>query len=299
MSNGHNHFIANSATPAVFVFDPVSGDAVSLNGGASQLIERIGLSGAPRLTLATIERCIVGRANIRSPIVVSHGHQNASSELRRECRRADGSVLALSRVWAPGQSTMLVVEDLTVAVQEYRRGRVWDMMVAHMARTEGATAMLETALRVFCLLSRSARGEIWLPEDGALVRRSLRASSQSVAGSSASRLKSADDSIIGQAWLTGKTIRATNRIAIPMHAGQRLVALLVLDVSPSCPSDHLAFALIESLAPLLGFALLAARQGEELSTMKTADTQMVGARVVRNAARSKRPHVVPSLRAAG
>jgi hypothetical protein len=220
--------------------------------------------------------------------------------LRRECRRADGSVLALSRVWAPGQNTMLVVEDLTVAVQESRRRRVWEMMVAHMARAEGVAATLDTALRIFRLLTRSMRGEIWLPEDGALVRRSLRASPQNIAGSSVSRLKSADDSVIGQAWLTGNTIRAKNRIAIPMHAGQRLVALLVLDASPVCPGEHLAFSLIESLAPSFGLALLAARQGEELSTMKAAHTQMEsGPRVVRNAGRSKHPHAVASLRAAG
>jgi hypothetical protein len=298
MSNRQSS-IANSTTPAVFVFDPDSGNAVSLNGGASRLVESIGLSNAPRLTLATIERSIAGGAKAGSPVVVSHGRENTSSELRRECRRADGSVLALSRVWAPGQNTMLVVEDLTVAVQEARRRRVWETMIAHMARAEGVAATLDTALRIFCLLTRSPRGEIWLPEEGALVCRSLRASPQSVAGSSVSRLKSADDSIVGQAWLTGKAIRATNRIAIPMHAGQRLVALLVLDASSSCPSDHLAFDLIESLAPLFGFALLAARQGEDLSTMKAADTQMDGARVVRNAARSKRPHVVASLRAAG
>jgi hypothetical protein len=295
----------HSTAPAVFVFDPATGDAVSLNSGAVQLVERFGLSAAPRLTLAAIERGVIAGAKTKSHPIVSHGLAGSASELRRECRRADGSVLALSRVWAPGSSTMLVIEDMTAAEQERRRQRIWQMMVDHLDKIEQVAPALDKALRIFCLLSRSPGGEVWMPvsEGTGLIRRSMRTSSLTVSGAaSASRLKSPDDSIVGQAWSTGKTIYTANRVAIPMHAGSTLVSILVLDASPACPSDYLAFALLENLAPVLGLALLTIRQGEELLTLRTASVKSSnaeGARVTRSGARAKAVHVVTSLRAAG
>jgi hypothetical protein len=283
----------------------VTGDAVSLNSGAVQLIERIGLSAAPRLTLAAIERKVIAGAKTKSHGIVSHGLAGSASELRRECRRADGSVMALSRVWAPGSSTMLVVEDMTAAEQERRRHRIWQIMVAYLDKIEQVVPALDKALRIFCLLSRSPGGEVWMPaSDGpGLVRRSMRISPLTLSGAaSASRLKCPDDSIVGQAWATGKTVCTANRVAIPMHAGSTLVSILVLDASPACPSDYLLFALLESLAPAFGLALLTIRQGEELSTMKAAEAKasnIGGARVARNGAQPKPVHVVRSMRAAG
>jgi hypothetical protein len=295
----------HSTAPAVFVFDPATGDAVSLNSGAVQLVERFGLSAAPRLTLAAIERGVIAGAKTKSHPIISHGLAGSASELRRECRRADGSVLALSRVWAPGSSTMLVIEDMTTAEQERRRQRIWQMVVAHMAQTGEVAKVLDKALRMFCLLSRSPGGEVWLPvsEGTGLIRRSMRISPLTVAGAaSAARLKSPDESIVGQAWSTGKTIYTANRVAIPMHAGNTLVSILVLDASPACPSDYLAFSLIESLAPTFGLALLTIRQGEELLTLRTAgakSSNAEGARITRSGVRAKPVHVVASLRAAG
>lgn len=289
--------------PAVFVFDPATGDAVSLNSGAVQLIDRFGLAAAPRLTLAAIERSVMAGAKTKSYPIVSRGLAKAASELRRECRRLDGSVLALSRVWAPGTSTMLVVEDLTIAMQEHRRRRIWNMMVTHLAEMEDVTRVTDKALRTFCLLSRSSSGEIWLLEDDVLVRRSSRSPSMAASTpAQALRKKSADDSVVGQAWASGKTIHVANQVAIPMFAGTTLVAILALEASPACASDLLAFALIESLAPLFGLALLTIRHGEELSAAKPLtpkSSRVESERMGRSAARPKNTNVLATLRAAG
>jgi hypothetical protein len=289
----------HSISPAVFVFDPVTGDVVSLNNGAVQLVERFDLAAASRLTLAAIERSIVAGAKTKSHPMSTQGLAEGASELRRICRRPEGSVLALSRIWAPGSSTMLVIEDMTAAEQERRRARVWRMIAAGMARLDGATAKLDRALRAFCLLSRSTGGEMWVAEGNGFVRRAVRTSSVAV---SAPRMKSADDSIVGQAWAKGETIRAGNRVAVPMFAGTALAAILVLDVAPAFAGAGVALSLIESLASLFGMALVAIRQGEELSTMKSAALRASdgeGARSGRAAARAKNVHVVSSLRAAG
>ena len=294
-------FIQTSA-PAVFVFDPATGDAVSLNSGAVRLIERFGLAAAPRLTLAAIERGVMVGAKTRNCPLAGQDHAVAASELRRECLLPDGSLLALSRVWAPGTSTMLVIEDLTLAMQDHRRQRIWNMMVAHMASTEDVATVLDKALRVFCLLSRSPGGEVWLAEDGVLIRRSARSSSRAVAdGASAARKTSPDDSVVGQVWVKGKPVYAAHRVAIPMFAGTALVAVLALDASPACASDLLAFTLIESLAPLFGLALLTLRQGEELAaaakTPRIEGKSIASSRPRRSAGRTKAAHAM-SLRAA-
>lgn len=291
----------NTSAPAVFVFDPTTGDAVSLNSGAVRLIERFGLDAAPRLTLATIERGVMAGAKTKSCPVAEQDHAAVASELRRECRLPDGSLLALSRVWAPGASTMLVIEDLTLAMQDHRRQRIWNMMVAHMACTADVATVLDKALRIFCLLSRSPGGEIWLVEDGALARRSARSSPRAVAdGASAARKTSPDDSIVGQVWSGGKAVYAAHRVAMPLFAGKKLVAVLALDASPACASDLLAFSLIESLAPFFGLALLTIRQGEELAAQAKAP-RIVGKNIAssrpRRSAETKPVHAM-SLRAA-
>lgn len=292
-----------TAAPAVFVFDPATGDAVSLNSGAIRLIERFGLAAAPRLTLAAIERGVMAGAKTKSCPVTSQDHAVAASELRRECFLPDGSLLALSRVWAPGTSTMLVIEDLTVAMQDHRRQRIWNMIVAYMASTDDVTTVLNKALRIFCLLSRSPGGEVWLTEGDMLVRRSARCSSRAVADGASARKKSPDDSIVGQAWASGRAVYAAHQVAIPMFAGTVLVAVLALDASPACASDLLAFTLIENLAPLFGLALLTIRRGEELAAA-AKPTRIEGANIEtsrsrRGTAQAENVHVMTLLRAVG
>lgn len=296
----------SAAAPAVFVFDPETGEATSMNSGAVELISRFDLNKAPRLSLATIERGVMAGGKVKSDPVVTDGLVDSASELRRVCRGQDGSVLALSRIWAPGSSTMLVVEDMTAAEQDRRRRRIWDMMVSHMASSGNVATVLEKALRIFCLLSGSPSGEVWMPEGSALVRSAIRVSKNAVkSGTGVARLKTADDSVVGRAWSGREPIYADNRVAIPIHAGETLVAVLVLDASPTCTSDYLAFSLIEGLAPLFGLALFVFRQSEELQALRIqASAVNDGVKVPRKASQAKlsRPKamsVVEGMRAAG
>lgn len=295
---------ADAIAQAVFVFDPATGDAVSMNSGAAALIQRFSLDKAPRLSLATIERGVMAEGKIKIEPTVTDGLIGEASELRRVCRHNDGSVLALSRVWAPGSSTMLVVEDLTAAEQERRRRRIWDMLVSNLARSENVSTVLAKALRIFCLLSRSPSGEVWLTEGEALTRRSVRVSPQTVSEmtSSTARLKSADDSLVGRVWSSEKPIYEESRVAMPIHAGDKLVAVLVLGASPSCPSDYMVFSLIESLAPLFGLALFIFRQSEAMQTLRARlgdGVQIESSRSASASSRAKPMGVVAGMRAAG
>ncbi|MGV8997322.1 MAG: GAF domain-containing protein [Parvibaculaceae bacterium] len=291
-----------AAAPAVFVFDPATGNAMSMNTGAIDLISRFGLDKAPRLSLAVIERGIMADGKTKSEPVLTDGLGNGTSELRRICRRSDGSVLALSRVWAPGSSTMLVVEDMTAAEQDRRRRRIWDMMVSKLSQSENVATVLTKALRIFCLLSRSPSGEIWLSEGSALTRRSMRMSKDHVGTTqTASRLKSADDSLVGRAWSSEKPVYDESRVALPIHAGERLVAVLVLGASPHCPSDYMVFSLIEGLAPLFGLALFIFRQSEEMQGLRAqmSDAAPIESSRARSSTRPKPMSVVAGMRAAG
>ena len=296
----------SAAAPAVFVFDPETGEATSMNSGAVELISRFDLDKAPRLSLATIERGVMAGGKVKSEPVVTDGLVDSASELRRIYRGQDGSVLALSRIWAPGSSTMLVIEDMTAAEQDRRRRRIWNMMVSHMASSGNVVTVLEKALRIFCLLSGSPSGEVWMPEASALVRSAMRVSQSVVKnGSGIARLKKADDSVVGRAWSSNQPIYADNRVAIPIHAGDTLVAVLALDASPTCASDYLAFSLIEGLAPLFGLALFVFRQSEELQALRiNASAMKDGAPIPQKVAKGKgsllKPmSVVEGMRAVG
>ncbi len=292
-----------SAAPAVFIFDPATGDVMSMNSGAVGLIARFGLDRTPRLTLASIERGVMAEGKVRTEPTITEGLVDSASELRRVCRRPDGSVIALSRVWAPGLTTMLVIEDMTAAEQERRRRRIWDMMVSHLAQSGNVAAVLTKALRIFCLLSASSSGEVWLPEGKALIRRSMRVSAQAAGDiATTSRLKGPDDSAVGRAWSGGKPVYDEARVALPIHAGDKLVAVLVLGTVPSRPSDYMVLSLIESLAPLFGLALFVFRQSEELQSLRlqVEDRVVFGdPRVEPSRQHIKPMSVVAGMRAAG
>ncbi|MDO8288258.1 MAG: hypothetical protein Q7T44_03465 [Parvibaculum sp.] len=291
-----------AVAPAVFVFDPVTGNAMSMNLGAVDLIGRLGLDKAPRLSLAVIERGIMADGKTKSEPAVMDGLGNGASELRRVCRRSDGSVMAISRVWAPGSSTMLVVEDMTAAEQDRRRRRIWDMMVANLARSENVGTVLTKALRIFCLLSRSTGGEIWLQEGTALVRRSMRVSKDSVSDTqTVAHLKFADDSLVGRAWSAEKSVYDEGRVAFPIHVGDKLVAVLMLEASPTCPGDCMALSLIEGLAPLFGLALFIVRQSEEMQglRMQLDDGAQIQSSRLRATTHVKPMGAVAGMRAAG
>ncbi|MES1989884.1 MAG: GAF domain-containing protein [Pseudomonadota bacterium] len=303
MNTNATHPMSSAVAPAVFVFDPATGNAMSMNSGAVVLTARFGLDKASRLSLAVIERGIMADGKTKSDPVLIDGLGNATSELRRICRRSDGSVMALSRVWAPGSSTMLVVEDMTAAEQDRRRRRIWDMMVSKLSQSENVATVLTKALRIFCLLSRSPSGEIWLQEGTALARRSMRVSKDHVSATqTAARLKSADDSLVGRAWSSEEPVYEDNRVALPIHAGDRLVAVLVLGASPTCASDYMVFALIEGLAPLFGLALFIFRQSEEMQGLRAQisdDVPIESSRARNSTSRAKPMSVVAGMRTAG
>lgn len=292
----------SSAPSAVFVFDQTTGQAMSMNGGAVAILSRFKLDKADRLSLAVIERGVMAKAHTTCEPAVTEGLMGEASELRRVARQADGSVFALSRVWAPGMNTMLVIEDITAAAQAVRRQRVWNMVASRMASSEGLAEALSEALQVFCLLTASSCGEVWLADAKGLMRRSMHTSAQTAsrASATASRLTSPDDGAVGRAWSQEVSQRVGKQVAIPVHAGRALVAVLAFDMSARRPSERMALSLIESLAPMFGLTLAALRDRDALRAVaaghsaKLEDTS-VGHRPSRVAA----PSVSVDLHVAG
>ncbi len=73
-----------------------------MNAATVDLLSRFKLDKADRLSLAVIERGIMADARTTTDPAVSDGLLGEAAELCRVARQPDGSVLVLSRVWAPG-----------------------------------------------------------------------------------------------------------------------------------------------------------------------------------------------------
>lgn len=293
---------ALSVPSAVFVFDQTTGEAMSMNGAAIKLLSRFKLGHADRLSLAVVERAVMADAHTTCDPAVTEGLMGEAAELRRVARQPDGSVLAVSRVWAPGMNAMLVVEDITAAAQDARRQRVWDMLAPRMEKSDNFAEALSRALQVFCRLTASSCGEVWLSDAKGLMRRSMHLSAQaaSKASATASRLKSPDQSAVGRAWSSETPHRVGKQAAIPVHAGGVLVAVLAFDISSGALSGPMALSLIESLVPMFGLTLVNLR-ARDFSRATAAglgnDAEDVG--VARRKPRAKASNQSTEMRVAG
>lgn len=154
-----------SAPPCVFAFDPDTGRLVSYNDSAATLLAMLELPEPELATLSAVEKRLARSGRVEAV------HEPANSvqpqyELRKVCKRPDGTVLKLSRIWGPGANTILIIEDCTLLVQSERRMRLAQILIDRMARAEGLNEAIARLLRGIGLYTGWPYAEAWIVRDG-------------------------------------------------------------------------------------------------------------------------------------
>ena len=148
--------------PAVFVFDPDTGQLVSRNATAVAWLANAGDSSSERMTLSMVERLLIaGGKAVTLPSASESGDDN--HELRRRCRRPDGTELALTRVWGPGSNTILIAADITESVREDRQLRFAQAIIDRLMKSTTLGGALDVLLHIVSLYSGWPYAEAWLP----------------------------------------------------------------------------------------------------------------------------------------
>ena len=155
-----------SAPPSVFAFDPDTGRLVSHNDSAAILLAMLELPEPEQVTLSAVERRLAQSGHVE-PVSGPVESDQPQYELRKVCRRPDGTVLKLSRIWGPGANTILIIEDCTLPVQSERRMRLAQILIDRMARAGNLNEAVTALLRGIGLYTGWPYAEAWLVRDGA------------------------------------------------------------------------------------------------------------------------------------
>jgi hypothetical protein len=102
----------NDVSLSVFMFSQTNGRLMSLNTTAKTLLIELQVDGKEPLTLASVERHITTGGEVTSATLPTETG-GGTKELYRACRRQDGTMLKMSRIWSPDSNTVLVVEKET------------------------------------------------------------------------------------------------------------------------------------------------------------------------------------------
>lgn len=138
-------------SPAVFVFDPANGQLVSQNASAGELLQALGWTEGDAPTLSGIEKRIANGGKVISIPQRREKMDEQHFELRRRCRRPDGSEFILTRIWTPGSSTTLIAADITRQVQEERQLRFAQAVIDRIMRSNSLQHALDAVLRLILL----------------------------------------------------------------------------------------------------------------------------------------------------
>lgn len=258
--------------PAVFVFDPDTGQLVSRNATAVAWLANAGDSASERMTLSMVERLLIagGRA-VTLPGASESGDDN--HELRRRCRRPDGTELALTRVWGPGSNTILIAADITESVREDRQLRFAQAVIDRLMKSTTLGGALDVLLHIVSLYSGWPYAEAWLPRSGRLTRKAARV----WPCTKESDAESGTSGTAAEAWRSGQIIyRAKSdspgethgHVAIPLKANDETIAVLVFGFERSHPRDQLTLEVLDGVSERLGMALKCRVSGEEAKSAR-------------------------------
>lgn len=254
--------------PAVFLFEPTMGQPVSLNNSASRLLHFLALSEAPRITLAAIERGLAADARISTISAASGPIDGVQSELRRECRRADGCIYVLTRVWAPGSNTILTVEDVTARVVEMRGRRLARILLRRIAAARDADDAANAVLRSIQLYTGWTQGELRLMGDGGLVavaERGGRSLITSVDRTISEDLPHSESFVTIPPEIPGAP--PVCAAEIPLIAGAMPFGIMNFS-STARATDEFSFGVVCAAAPLVALALAGKRDQDLLRMVK-------------------------------
>lgn len=278
------HTSAPLSVPAVFVFDSATGQLMSHNPGAAGLLATLGGDTVERLTLSAVERLLTagGRTTALPGAAQNAGEMNY--ELRRRCRRPDGSEFALTRIWAPGSNTILIATDITSAVQEHRQLRFAQSIIDRLMKPGTLGDALEVLLRTTCLYAGWPYAEVWLPKDGVLVRKKCRLYSGGTFSSFRSKTAQIapissdgeDGGIVGEAWRSGDFSYVPSAgeesgngfLALPLKANDEVVAVLLFEFERARARDRLTLQVLDGVSDRLGMALKCRVHAEEMTAAR-------------------------------
>jgi PAS domain S-box-containing protein len=260
-------------SPAVFVFDPSTGHLASQNASAGELMEMFGLTFEAPPTLSAVERLIVdGSKVIVDPQHVT-GESERSYELRKRCRRPDSSEFILTRVWAPGSSTALIVADITRQVQEERQLRLAQVIIDKLMKSDSLGDALDRFLYAIGLYAGWGYGEAWLVrEDSLVLKRHWRRRQKPL------RVKAGDmKDIACRARSGGVLCRGEGAAAIPLKANGEVIAVVAFRLGRPTPRDELTFEVLEAVADRLGMALQCRIHVEEMTNARRQLDELLAA----------------------
>lgn len=288
--------LANS--PAVLVFDPATGRLASQNAAASELLATLHCAAGECPTLSTIERLITagGRTVALPNVAGASGDMNY--ELRRRCRRPDGSELALTRIWAPGANTILIVADITKSVQGERQLRFAQAVIDRLMKSETVGQALDTLLHMISRYAGWSYAEAWLLSSGRLIQKKTHhrpGEFSSTLAWTVTELPSltsegSKGGIVGEAWRSGEirylaniadveTVTRSARIgatdagiggfvAVPLKANDEVIAVLMFGFERARARDRLSLEILEGASDRLGMALQCRINAEEATSAR-------------------------------
>ncbi|MBX3446052.1 MAG: PAS domain S-box protein [Parvibaculaceae bacterium] len=255
-------------SPAVFVFDPANGQLVSQNASAGELLRMLGWPAGDAPTLSGIEKCIAGGGKVVAAAQRRERQDEHNFELRRRCRRPDGSEFILTRIWTPGSSTTLIAADVTRQIQEERQLRFAQAVIDRLMRGTSLQDSLDAVLRIILLYAGWQNGSVWVPKDGMLTRRHARPA--------AARQKDTA-ALAEEAFHAGEICSRSGAAAIPLKAHDEIVAVLCFAFDREKPRDRLTLAVLDGISERLAMALKCRISAEEMTSARRQLDELLAA----------------------
>lgn len=253
---------AADRSPAVFVFDPANGQLVSQNTSAGELLQTLGWTESDVPTLSGIEKRIAGGGKVIAIPQRRERQDEQHFELRRRCRRPDGSEFILTRIWTPGSSTTLIAADITRQVQEERQLRFAQAVTDRVMRSKSLQEALDAVLRLILLYAGWQSASAWLPKDGGLAMRRARPAGPGQESMAA---------LAAEAWHKNEVLYRDGTAAVPLKSHDEIAGVLCFRFAREKQRDQLTLEVLGGISEQLGMALKCRISAEE---MRNANRQL-------------------------
>ena len=293
----------NKIETAVLNFGSETGALVSFNNVAVHVLEKAGCRLSPKLSLSAVEDHFFSKSAFNASFHATRKIEQDQHQYSSNVKLLDGRVFSVSRQDNGKDATVLVIEDITNAIQQMRRERLSGLIFDGLASAPTLSASLDTLLRAICLCCNWPFGEIWTTRGGKLTRARVRRSTgvaDRQAAETSPRNTPTCPTIVAQAGLTGEIQRVIDyqdyanpdqdsigdlfaqepgtSIAIPLKAGSMVVAILHFSFTHQKPCDQMSLDLLKGMTDQLAMALKCRlHASEEASAQKQLNEILMAA----------------------